>query len=149
MANEQARMQPTRATRLIFEYEGDEVRLVAQQDVEMVVPAATANAAATAVEAPAPGYYLDARDASGQTLARVAAQDAFARSTEVFPENHKERITRVDVAQPRGAFTVTMPASDAADHVTLVRVTGGEGPAELAERAAAVVDVATFPLSKR
>jgi hypothetical protein len=147
MANEQARMQPTQATRLVFEYEGTDIRLVAQQDVEMVVAAASASA----LDVPsAPGYYLDTRDASGRTLARVAAQGAFARSTEVFPENHKEPITRVDVPQARGAFTVTVPAAAQADHVTLVRVAGGEPAAEtLASAAAAVVDVATFPLSRR
>src|SRR5262245_32476381 len=116
MANEQTRPQPIRATRLIFEYEGDDVRLVAQQDVEMIVPPAVSAAPDRA------GFFLDARDATGRTLARVAAQGAFARSTEVFPENHKEPIRRVDVPQGRGAFTVTVPASEQADHVTLVRI---------------------------
>jgi hypothetical protein len=144
MANEQARLQPTRATRLVFEYEGEDVRLVAQQDVDMIVPPASPTTADRA------GYYLDSRDASGRTLARVAAQGAFARSTEVFPENHREPITRVDVPRARGAFTVTVPAADQADHVTLVRVAGDEpGAASLADAAARAVDVATFPLSKR
>jgi hypothetical protein len=138
-------MQPTKATRFVFEYEGDELRLVAQQDVEMVIPASTATAT------DAPGYYLDARDTGGRTLARVAAQGAFARSAEVFPENHKEPITRVDVPRQRGAFTVTVPALDDADHVTLVRVAP---PREAAGaradlQTARAVDLATFPVKPR
>lgn len=150
MANEQARV-PIKATRLIFEYDGDDVRLVAQQNVEMVVPAASASAQAVATDTP--GFFLDARDAGGRTLARVAAQGAFARSAEVFPENHNEPITRVDVPQLRGAFTVTVPAADEADHVTLVRIAapeaGPESGASASLRQARVVDVATFPLNRR
>jgi hypothetical protein len=142
MANEPARLQPTKATRLIFEYEGDEVRLVAQQNVEMVIPP-------TPVSADAPGYYVDARDAGGRTLARVAAAGAFARSVEVFPEDHREPITRADVPQRRGAFTVTVPSSDQADHVTLVRLAGTAPGATANLQHADVVDVATFRLNQR
>jgi len=137
--------EPTKATRLVFEYDGDNLRLVAQQNVEMVMPAP----ASRAVVAGAPGYYLDARDARGQTLARVAAQGAFARSTEVFPEDHNEPITRVDLPQRRGAFTVTVPRADEADHVTLVRIATPEPGALVNLQDALAVDVATFPLGRK
>src|SRR5215471_18695567 len=71
-------LRPGRALRLIFEYEGDRVRLVSQQDVDVAV---------TGFDLPdvhPPGYYVDSRDAGNQTLARVAARDAFGSSTEVF-----------------------------------------------------------------
>ena len=35
--------QPAKAVRLIFEYEGEAVRLISQQPVEMVIPARTIN----------------------------------------------------------------------------------------------------------
>jgi hypothetical protein len=143
MAKEHARMQPAKATRFVFEYDGDELRLVAQQNVEMVIP--PANASAT----DGPGYYLEPRDAGGRTLARVKAQGAFTRSAEVFPENHREPITRVDVPRQRGAFTVTVPALDDADHVTLVRIAAPRAGAGANLEAAAVVDLATFPLNRR
>jgi hypothetical protein len=142
MANVEARFQPRQAVRFIFEYEGDQVRLVAQQAVEMVV---TETSPASA----APGYYLDARDAGERTLARVAAPGAFSRGAEVFPERHEEPIARIDVPAQRGAFTVTLPAVEQADHITVVRIVAGtdRGP-ELAA-AARAVDVASFPLSRR
>lgn len=144
MSIESARFQPRRAIRLIFEYEGDELRLVTQQAVEMVVTE-------TAPGGPdVPGYYLDARDAEERTLARVAAHGAFSQSAEVFPERHEDPIARIDVRRQRGAFTVTLPAVERADHVTVVRVV------ESAERAAGVekvgaraIDVASFPLGAR
>jgi hypothetical protein len=144
MSNEGTRFQPGRAIRLIFEYEGDEVRLVTQQTVEMVV------ADTSPASADAPGYYLDARDAGDRTLARVPAHGAFSRSTEVFPERHDEPIARIDAQRQRGAFTVTLPAVEQADHVTVVRVVaGGERGAGLDRVPPRVVDVASFPLSAR
>ena len=144
MSNESARFQPRRAIRLIFEYEGEKVRLVRQQAVEMVVADADPATART------PGYYLDARDATERTLARVAARGAFGRSAEVFPERHEEPIQRIDVPQERGAFTVTLPALEAADHVTMVRIVDAADRGAGVERAQLrVVDLARFPLAGR
>jgi hypothetical protein len=128
-----------RAIRLIFEYEGDRVRLVVQQPVGMAGDASPAGT-------DAPGYYVDARDPAERTLARVRAREAFGRSREVFPERHDEPITRMDVEQRRGAFTVTLPASEQADHVTIVRVSEGADTAGRITTQA--VDVASFPLSR-
>ncbi len=144
MSNEEARFQPRRATRFIFEYEGEQLRLVTQQTVEMVV------AETIPSSGDVPGYYLDARDSGERTLARVAAPGAFSRSTEVFPERHDEPIARIDVQRQRGAFTVTLPALEQADHVTVVRVVAGaERGAGLDRTQPRVVDLASFPLSGR
>jgi hypothetical protein len=140
----EGRFQPTRAIRFIFEYEGEQLRLVAQQAVEMVLP----ETAQGGVDAP--GYYLDARDSEERTLARAAAHGAFGRSTEVFPERHDEPIARIDVPRQQGAFTVTLPAVEQADHVTVVRVVEeaerGPGLERVQPRA---VDLASFPLTRR
>jgi len=144
MSNEGARFQPRRAIRFIFEYEGEQVRLVTQQTVDMVV------ADTSPPGADAPGYYLDARDSGERTIARVAAHGAFSRSTELFPERHEEPIARIDAQRQRGAFTVTLPELEQADHVTVVRVVAGaeRGPG-LDRVQPRAVDVASFPLSRR
>jgi hypothetical protein len=130
----------TKATRFIFEYDGDQIRLVAQKDVDMEIHA-PATPAATA-----PGHYVDARDAGERTLARVAAPGAFAASAEVFPEHHADPITRIDVPR-RGAFTVTLPALDGADHLTVVRIGRPVGRgAEAEPQASRATDLASFPL---
>ena len=144
MSNEGARFQPRRAIRFIFEYEGEQLRLVTQQTVEMVV----AETSPAGVDAP--GVYLDARDSGERTLARVAAHGAFVRSTEVFPERHEEPIARIDVQQQRGAFSVTLPAVEQADHVTVVRIVEGADASAGVDRARPrVVDLASFPLGGR
>jgi hypothetical protein len=107
--------QRPRSMRLIFEYDGDDVRLVMQQPVDLpptVAPAAQQT-----------GHFVEMRDAAGRTLTRVAAHGAFPDSVEVFPEQHGDPITRLPVARPRGAFTIIVPALQATDHVRLVQVT--------------------------
>jgi hypothetical protein len=139
---------PVRAVRLIFEYEGNQLRLVTQQPVEMVITGPDI----TQVERP--GYYVDTRDVAGQTLSRVMARNAFATSAEVFPERAGEPIIRVDVAEPRGAFTIVVPAPENADHVTVVQVIsdepeipepGSRTTSPVPERLE-VIDLASFPL---
>ena len=140
---------PAKATRFIFEYDGDQVRLVSQQPVEVAVPGADI------AQTDAPGFYVDARDQSGRTLARVAARSAFAGSAEVFPEQPGEPIVRVDVVRPKGAFTVVVPTPAGADPVTVVPIspgragerrplTGATSPLAAQPR---VVDLASFPLT--
>ena len=143
MANEPARFQPRPAVRFIFEYRRRR--------------GAARGAAGRRDGRPRdqPGergrawVYLDARDAAERTLARVAAPGAFSRSAEVFPERHEEPIARIDVAAQRGAFTVTLPAVEQADHVTVVRVVAGTDSGPGLASAARAVDVASFPLSRR
>jgi hypothetical protein len=102
--------------RLIFEYDGDDVRLVMQQPVDMVITGFDIS------RTQRPGYYVDTRDAAGRTLARVPARGGFRTSVEVFPEKHGDPITHIEVEQPRGAFTVIVPVPQDADHVSVVRV---------------------------
>jgi hypothetical protein len=101
------------AVRLIFEYEGDTVRLVSQEPVDVDIPRFTPT------EQPA-DHFVETRNDKGALLARVPVWGAFLQSTEVFPEDHNEEITRVDT-EARGAFTVVIPAQDEAVRVAVMR----------------------------
>ncbi len=107
---------PTLAMRLIFEYDGEEVRLVSQQPVDVAVTGFDISRTQRA------GYYVETRNATGQALARVPAREAFSGSAEVFPEQPGEPISRVDVQKPHGAFSIVVPVPEGADHVSVVRV---------------------------
>jgi hypothetical protein len=142
--------RPVPALRLIFEYDGDEVRLVSQHPVDMVVPGVDL------AQVPHPGHYVETRSAEDVPLARVPVREAFATSAEVFPERPGEPITRVDLPQAKGAFTVVVPAGAQAARVALLQV---RAPEELkAARAGTrattptagepeVVEMATFTLA--
>jgi hypothetical protein len=145
--NDQSGPAPVPSVRLIFEYEGDKVRLVSQQPVDMVVTGFDLPQTSQAHAA----FHVEARDANEKTLARVPARSAMERSAEVFPEHPGEPIIRHDVKVPKGAFTVVIPAPAGAHHVTLVQVVPGK-PAEGVAAGAAppqpeVIDLVSFPLN--
>lgn len=151
------------AVRMIFEYEGDAVRLVSQQSV---------NVAVTGFDLAGehrPGHYVEVRGAANETLSRVRLPEAMTASAEVFPEEPGAPIVRVTLPEAKGAFTVVVPAPPEADHVSLIRVPGaaprateeppagtaverpwtGERP-QAGETGAgpAVIEIASFPLDR-
>ena len=119
------------AVRLIFEYDGDDVRLVSQQPVDVAV------SGFDLAPAPAAGHFVELRTAANEPLNRVPVRGAFAASAEVFPEQHGDPITRVDVASPKGAFTVVVPAGPEAVRAALLQVVPPSRGSRPSPRAAA------------
>lgn len=146
MPDQAEQVPPVRLVRLIFEYEGNSVRLISQQPVD------TAFASLDAPASDDPGFFIDSRDASNATLARVAAPNAFVGTAEVFPERLGEPITRVAVGIPTGAFTVVIPAPETTDHVTVLQLKPRLPPfdgASVGPAAPEVIELGTFPISIR
>lgn len=143
---------PGPAIRFIFEYDGDDVRLVSQQRVDVAVTGFDLHQE----RALPPGHYVEVRGTDGAPLAAVPVHGELGSSLEVFPEEPGEPLTRTDVERPRGAFTVVLPAADRAAQVSVLRVPraaarpaeGDEGAApapSLAPRTRAT-ELATFPV---
>lgn len=109
-----------RAIRLVFEYDGDDVRLILQQPVDVAVTGFDAHPDIRA------GRYAEVRDAQDMPLTRVPVRTGDLRSVEVFPETPGEPITRIEVERPAGAFTVVVPAPSAARTIALIDVAGPE-----------------------
>lgn len=136
---------PRRAVRLIFEYDGDRVTLVSQQDVDIATPRFRV------LREPPPGNYVEVRAADGDALSRVPVGEVFSTSVEVFPEHAEEPIVRVDAERPRGAFTVVVPASEDAAQVAVLgvraaRARGAEPGADALSPAPE--ELAVFPLTR-
>jgi hypothetical protein len=107
---------PSGAIRLIFEYDADRVRVVQQTPVDI------APSSLPVTKEEGVGVFVDVRDVDNRTLARVPAPHALSSGLEVFPERHDQPITRTDAPRATGAFTVVVPMTAGADHVTIVRV---------------------------
>jgi hypothetical protein len=134
------------AIRLIFEYEGDTVRLVSQQPVDVAIP----RFAPTDERA---GHFVETRTDAGSALARIPVHGGFVQSAEVFPEDHSEEITRVDT-EPRGAFTVVVPANQEAVQIAVMRAGATEANLRRSRGLAAPADesadveLGSFPLEQ-
>jgi hypothetical protein len=137
------------AVRLIFETDGNQVRLISEQPVDVAIPGFDISQSSD------PGYYIDTRDAGGNTLVRVAARDAFPPSVEVFPEKAGDPIQRIAPPVRKGAFSVLVPATQKTRSVSLVKLeVGTEVPRGIGEgtsgplRATTTVkEIATFQLT--
>jgi hypothetical protein len=129
---------PSGAIRLIFEYDGDRVRVVQQTPVDI------APSSLPLARSEDGGVFVEVRDAGDRTLARVPVPHALSSSLEIFPERHDQPITRADAPRATGAFTVVVPVTPAADHVTIVRVAADTSDARGRELRA--TDLVSFPL---
>jgi len=139
------------AVRLIFTYEQGTVRLVSQHRVDIAV---TGFDAAPHERS---GDFVEVRDAAGSSLTRVPIHSGLDTSMEVFPEDPRGQIVRVEAPELKRVFTVVVPARDAADSVAVVRIgtvgTASTSPAGLAASTGpavipAVTELASFALDR-
>jgi hypothetical protein len=131
-----------RALRLIFEYDGNDVTLISQQDVDVATPRQNALR-----EAPS-GNYVEVRAADGGALSRVPIGEGFSTSVEVFPEHAGEAIVRLDVEKPRGAFTVVVPAFEDAAQVAVLAVPAPGAESKTGAERAVPEELGVFPLMR-
>ncbi len=118
MSEQSARTGRPAAVRMIFEYDGDEIRLISTQPVDVALTGFDLSREVT----PAPGHYVQLRSAEGAALAQVPLRNRPSASAEVFPETHGEPIVRTDLERASGAFTVVLPSVAAARQVVVVEV---------------------------
>jgi hypothetical protein len=128
---------PRRAVRMIFSYEGDEIRLVSRQPVEVVIPPTDR------VSEGEQGFWVETRSADGTTLHRRILPDPYRQDVEVFSDNPEQSVSRTPVERPRGSFAVLVPIDDA-DHVALFSSAAPRAPE--APAGAPAVEVARFSL---
>jgi hypothetical protein len=119
-----------RAIRLVFAYEGDQVRLVSRTRIEKVLPQTDQSADALDFR----GTWSEVRDAAGALLDRRVLVDPMPRDAEVFPEQLDGEISRQPLERPTGVFTLLVPDVDGADHVAVLSNAPGQVGVRAAER---------------
>lgn len=127
------------AVRLIFAYEGGDLRLVSRQRVDMVTPPTDAGAAATPTVGA--GVWAEVRNVDGQVLERRSVADFRRADVEVFGPEPASSVSRAPVARPSGAFTVLLPDVPGADHVALLAAAEPTGRAAAGAEARELVRV--------
>jgi hypothetical protein len=106
-----------KSVRLIFEYDGDQIRLIKRQEVDMIPP----QSAAKSGFAQEVGFWLEVRTAGMQVLHRQIMRDPVATHPEVFSNEPGKTIARSNEPSRKGAFTVVVPESTDSDHLAFVR----------------------------
>lgn len=107
--------QPERSVRLTFAYEGDHIRLLSQQPVEMIALPSDSTEPSESQS----GFWYQLDDARGAPLYRHVAQHPIRYDQEVFFDDDEHTVRRVPVEQPSGVFTVVVPDIEEAERVSL------------------------------
>jgi len=104
---------PTRVLRLTFSYEGNKIRLVSRQSVEMILPPSDPGQGYEGES----GFWYSLNDPQERTVYRRVMQSPIRHDVEVFSDDPKESISRAEVSNPRGSFVLLVP--DVAEARTL------------------------------
>jgi poly(3-hydroxybutyrate) depolymerase len=107
------------AFRLIFESDGDRVRLVRKMRVDMDAPAQPASMSREAA-----GVFAELRNAADETIHQVSMSQQIESTREVFAPGAEVR--RVDASDQKRVAMIVVPESPDAEAVVVVR-RGGEG----------------------
>lgn len=108
--------EPNKAMRLTFSYDGDNVKLLSQQHIEMIVPPSDAMKGYGTKQK---GFWAELRSAADKTLYRTVMHNPTKNDAEVFPESPSENICREPAPKRRGVFVVVVPDVDKGEEVIL------------------------------
>lgn len=112
-----ARAKSPRAMRLTFAYDGDDVKLVSKQSVEMVAPPSDPIKGSAQQK----GFWAELKGAKNKTLYRQVMHNPTRNDAEVFSDDPAQSISRAPAPKRKGVFVVVVPETDKGEAVTLVR----------------------------
>jgi hypothetical protein len=122
--------EPQRTLRLFVAYSGTDLRLLDRRSVEMIPPPADS------VEEQRAGFWLELRDAKGQTVYSRVTQNPIRFSAELLTDDRERPLTRAELEEVKGEFVLHVP--DLPEAQVLVFMSSPAGPAALGEIASEV-----------
>jgi hypothetical protein len=128
------------AVRLIFQYEGRQLRLLSREQIDMLAPPTDLLAGHESYQ----GFWVEVRDPDGLVLHRRIMPDPMKAAVEVFSNEPGASLRQVPVNQPQGTFAVLVPELEHADHLAIMRSAVGEGEQRTT---LAATELARFPLT--
>jgi hypothetical protein len=108
------------AMRLTFSYQGDRVKLVSQQPVEMTVPPSDPLKGYEQHK----GFWAELKSDQDKTLFRRVLHNPTRNDAEVFSDDPEQSISRAPAPKRKGVFVVVVPHTEEGREVTLSRSSG-------------------------
>ncbi len=116
---EPAASSPT-AMRLTFSYQGDQVKLVSQEPVEMTLSPSDSLQGYERHK----GFWAELKSDRDKTLFRRVLHNPTRNDAEVFSDDPEQSISRAPAPKRKGVFTVVVPHTQKGREVTLSRSSG-------------------------
>jgi hypothetical protein len=98
--------KPDSAVRLTFSYEGNKIDLISKQKIKKRLPVPPRLGIQ---KEQTPGFWLELSNDNKRLLYRQIMDNPIRIDTEVFSENPNESITRHELADPKGTFSMVIP----------------------------------------
>lgn len=120
VAKRSAALEPAaspKAMRLTFSYQGDQVKLISQEPVEMTLPASDSLRG----YANEKGFWAELKGDQDKTLFRRVLHNPTRNDAEVFSDDPEQSISRAAAPKRKGVFTVVVPHTEKGREVTLSR----------------------------
>jgi hypothetical protein len=95
--------QNTKALRLTFSYEGNNIQLISQQKIEKVLPPSDN------IQQNQTGFWYELTDSENNTVYRQIMNSPIKIDMEVFSNDPKESIIRQQITDIRGIFSIVVP----------------------------------------
>lgn len=112
-----AAAESPKAMRLTFSYDGDEVKLVSKQSVDMVVPPSDPVKGFAREK----GFWAELKGTKDRTLYRHVMHNPTRNDAEVFSDDPEQSVSRVPAPKRKGVFVVVVPETAQGKEVALVR----------------------------
>jgi hypothetical protein len=109
--------ESNKAMRLTFSYDGNDVKLLSQQRIDMIVPSSDAVKGYGTHK----GFWAELRSARDKTLYRTVMHNPTKNDAEVFPGTPNESISREPAPKRKGVFVVVVPDTAEGEQVILCR----------------------------
>jgi len=109
--------ESNKAMRLTFSYDGNDVKLLSQQRIDMIVPSSDAVKGYGTHK----GFWAELRSGRDKTLYRTVMHNPTKNDAEVFPGTPNEGISREPAPKRKGVFVVVVPDTDEGEQVILCR----------------------------
>jgi len=106
--------------RLTFSYQGDQVKLVSQQPVEMTVPPSDPVKGYEQQK----GFWAEVKGDQDKTLFLRVLHNPTRNDAEVFSDDPEQSISRAPAPKRKGVFVVVVPHTEKSREVTLSRSSG-------------------------
>ncbi len=114
---EESTTKSTKAVRLTFSYEGDKVKLISQQVVEMTVPPSDPVKGFEKHK----GFWAELKSDQDKTLYRRVMHNPTGNDAEIFSDDPEQSISRAPAPKRKGIFVVVVPDAIEGQEVTLSR----------------------------
>lgn len=116
VSNSNQQKSSTKAKRLTFLYENNNIKLIDEQKIDKIIPPSTP---LTELENKRVNYLLEVNDDKNNTIYRQVIENQITRDIEIFSDESKESIFRKELPEIKGVFSVVIPDEPQAESLDI------------------------------